>query len=71
VAIVHDLVAHVDGSAVLGQRPLDDIDRANDASAESTRLSQYDLHALDLLVKALAGSVRTADAGLSQTRAAP
>jgi hypothetical protein len=41
---VNDLMAHVDGSAVFGQRPLDNIDRPNNASAKPARLSQYDLH---------------------------
>src|ERR1700722_16069348 len=46
VAIVDDLMAHVDRSAMLGQRPLDNIDRPNNASAKPARLSQYDLHPL-------------------------
>src|ERR1700722_16434136 len=44
VPIVDDLMAHVDRSAVFGQRPLDNIDRPNDAGAKPARLSQYDLH---------------------------
>ena len=56
VAIVDDLVAHVDRRAMLGQRPLDDIDRPNDAGAKPARLGENDLHSLDLLVKAPAGS---------------
>ena len=46
VAIVDDLMAHVDGSAMFGQRPLDNIDRSNNAGAKPARLSKYDLHPL-------------------------
>ena len=46
VAVVNDLMAHVDRRAMLGQRPLDNIDRPNNASAKPARLSQYDLHPL-------------------------
>ena len=52
VAIVNDLVAHVDRSAMLGQRPLDDIDRPNDAGAKPARLSKNDLHPPHLLAEA-------------------
>jgi hypothetical protein len=34
---VDDLVAHIDGSAILGQRKLDDLDGAIDAGAEAAR----------------------------------
>ena len=44
MAIVNDLVAHVDRGAMLGQRPLDNIDRPNDAGAKPARLSKNDLH---------------------------
>ena len=44
VAIVDDLMAHVDRSAVFGQRPLDNIDRPNNASAKPAWLSKNDLH---------------------------
>ena len=44
VAIVNDLMAHVDGRAMLGQRPLDNIDRPNNAGAKPARLSKNDLH---------------------------
>ena len=37
-AVVHDLVAHVDGRAEGVERALDDLDRAVDAGAESTRI---------------------------------
>ena len=52
MAIVNDLVAHVDRGAMLGQRPLDNIDRPNDAGAKPARLSKNDLHSLDLLAEA-------------------
>ena len=35
VAVVHDLVTHIDRRAVFLQRPLDDLDRPLDAGAES------------------------------------
>src|ERR1700744_1836353 len=46
VAIVNDLMAHVDRSAVLGQSPLHNIDRPNNASAKPAWLSKNDLHSL-------------------------
>jgi hypothetical protein len=49
MAIVNDLVAHVDWGAVLGQRPLHDVDRPNDPSAKSPRLGKNDLHSPDLI----------------------
>ncbi len=55
MAIVDDLVAHVDRSAMLGQRPLDNIDRPNDAGAKPARLSKNDLHSPDLLAEASTG----------------
>ena len=42
--VVNDFVAHIDGGAVFGERPLDDIDRSDNARAKPTRLSKYDLH---------------------------
>ena len=42
--VVHDLVTHVDRRPILLQGPLDDLDGADDAGAESARLSKYDLH---------------------------
>ena len=42
VPVVHDLVAHVDGLAELHERPVDDVDRAHDARAKASRLSQVD-----------------------------
>ena len=44
VLVVHDLVTHIDRRPILLQRPLDDLDGADDAGAESARLSEYDLH---------------------------
>src|SRR5262249_1703495 len=44
VPVVHDLVAHVDGRAVLLQRALHDLDRAHDAGAETARLSKNQPH---------------------------
>src|SRR6202042_1263757 len=43
VAIVDDLMAHVDRSAMVGQCPRDDTDRPNTASAKPARPSKYDL----------------------------
>jgi len=37
VGVVHDLVAHVQRRPVLGERALDDLDRAVDAGAERAR----------------------------------
>src|SRR4029079_13824942 len=44
VAVVHDLVAHIDGRPVLLERALDDLDRAHDAGAETAGLGQNDFH---------------------------
>ena len=55
VAIVNDLVAHVDRSAMLGQRPLDNIDRPNNASAKPARLGKNDLHSPAFSPKASMG----------------
>ena len=46
VAVVHDLVPDVDRRAVLFERALDDLDRAFDPGAETSRLSQHDPHDL-------------------------
>ena len=46
MAVVHDLVAHIDRRAVFLQRQLDDVDRAHDARTESARLGQNDLQAV-------------------------
>ena len=43
MAVVHDLVAHIDGRAELLQRQLDDLDRPVDAGAEAARGRQQDL----------------------------
>ena len=40
VAVVHDLVAHIDRRAELLQRQLDDLDRAVHAGAEAARAAQ-------------------------------
>ena len=42
VAVVHDLVTHIDRRAVFLQRPLDDFDRPLDAGAEAAGLGQDD-----------------------------
>jgi hypothetical protein len=44
VAVVHDLVAHVDRRTVLHQRAFDDLDRAHHAGAKSAGLGQDYLH---------------------------
>jgi hypothetical protein len=56
-------MAHVDRSAVFGQRPLDNIDRPNNASAKPARLSKYDLHPL-AFSSSLDGLAKTVDAEL-------
>jgi len=43
VAVVHDLVPHVDGRAVDLERHVDDVDGAVDAGAESTRRGEPEL----------------------------
>src|SRR5690606_4939101 len=45
ITVVHDLVAHIDGCAEQLERPLDDVDGAIDAGAETARLSQNDFGA--------------------------
>src|SRR6185295_3738356 len=45
IAVVHDLVAHVDRRSILRESPLDDLDGADDASTVAARLRQDDLHA--------------------------
>jgi hypothetical protein len=40
--VVHDLVAHIDGRAELGQRPLHDLDGAIHPGAKAARLGQQD-----------------------------
>jgi hypothetical protein len=42
VAVVDDLVAHVDRGAVFRQRQLDDPDRPVDAGAEAARSGEHD-----------------------------
>src|SRR5690606_12980592 len=43
VGVVHDLVTHIDGRAVLGQGPLHDLDGAVDAGAKAPRLGQQNI----------------------------
>ena len=43
MAVVDDLVAHIDGRAVELQRALDDVDRAHHACTEPPRLGQHHL----------------------------
>src|SRR5690606_10025160 len=45
VAVVHDLVAHVDRRAQRLDRTLDDLDRAVDAGAEAAGVGEQDIHA--------------------------
>ena len=42
--VVDDLVAHIDGLAILLERALDDVDGAHHAGAKAARLGQDDLH---------------------------
>jgi hypothetical protein len=51
MTIVYDLVSHVDWGAILDQRPIDDIDRADNPRAKPAGLSQNDLHPLTLSPK--------------------
>jgi hypothetical protein len=44
VLVVHDLVADIDRWAVFLQRPLDDLDGAHHAGAETARLGQIYFH---------------------------
>ena len=44
MAVVHDLVAHIDGLAIFLERPLDDIDRPDDAGAKAPRLGKNHAH---------------------------
>ncbi len=44
VFVMHDLMAHVDGWAVLIQRPFHDLDRTHHACAEAARLRQINFH---------------------------
>ena len=46
IAIVHDLVAHINRRSMFLKRPFHDIDCADDACTIATRLSEYDLHGL-------------------------
>ena len=42
--VVHDLVAHIDGLAILIERLLDDIDGAHDPGTEAAWLGKNDSH---------------------------
>ena len=42
--VVHDLMAHIDGLAILIERLLDDIDGAHDPGTEAARLGKNDSH---------------------------
>ena len=44
VAVVHDLVAHVDRRAEPLERVLDDVDRTDHARAKSARLREHHMH---------------------------
>ena len=44
MSVVHDLVADIDRSAELLERPLDNLDCAHDARAKTSRLSHQDTH---------------------------
>ena len=46
MAVVHDLVAHIDRLAVFLERPLDDVDRPHDAGAKAARLGKNDSHSI-------------------------
>jgi len=44
VAVVHDLVAHIDRRSILLKSPLDDLDGSNDTRTVAARLGQDHLH---------------------------
>ena len=44
VAVVDDFVTDVDGGAVAVESELDDLNRAHDAGAKSSRSAEYDFH---------------------------
>ncbi len=46
MAVMDDFVPHIDRRTVFDERPLHDIDRADDARAEAAGLSQEDTHSL-------------------------
>ena len=58
MTIVNNLVAHVDWSAILGQRPLDDIDGADNPCAKPAWLGKNDLHHAYPLAKASTGPAK-------------
>ena len=60
--VVDDLVPDVDRRTILGERTLNDVDRANDACAESARLRENDLHALTRLLSIAPRGPRIASA---------
>ena len=51
VAVVDDLVPHVQGGAVLLERDLDDLDRADNACAEASGSAEDDLHHIPSLYR--------------------
>src|SRR5690606_24746315 len=57
-SVVNDLVPHVDGRSVLGQRQLDDLDRAIHASAKPARRRQYQRHFFPQATLALVNGFR-------------
>jgi len=46
MAVVHNLVPHIDRRSILLKGPLDDLDGSNDAGTVAARLGQDHLHAL-------------------------
>ena len=44
MAVVHDLMAHIDGLAIFFERALDDVDRPHDARTKAARLGKDDTH---------------------------
>ena len=44
IAVVNDLVANINGRPVFFERAFNDVNRADDSSTKSARLSQYDFH---------------------------
>ena len=48
MAVVDDLMAHINRGPIEREGPLDDVDGTNDAGTEATGLGQYDLHEIYL-----------------------
>jgi len=64
MAVMNDLMAHIDRCAIFIQRPLNDIDGADNSGAKSAWLGKNDLHSLTPLTNIRqVGSTNTAPMG--------